>query len=82
MGMTCSACSSAGAKGCRKKLVVRRQLRSILLTNSLQLEYDEQQTSAAAIIAAMKKSAMVRRSEGAASVLIELMVGLILRGGI
>ena len=55
MGMTCSACSSRVQKAV-EKISGTQAVAVNLLTNSLQLEYDEQQTSAAAIIAAVEKA--------------------------
>lgn len=55
MGMTCSACSSRVQKAVGK-ISGTQAVAVNLLTNSLQLEYDEQQTNAAAIIAAVEQA--------------------------
>lgn len=55
MGMTCSACSSRVQKAV-EKISGTQAVAVNLLTNSLQLEYDEQQTNAAAIIAAVEQA--------------------------
>ena len=52
-GMTCSACSSRVQKAV-EKLAGTQAVNVNLLTNSMQLEYDEQKTDATAIIAVVE----------------------------
>ena len=54
-GMTCSACSSRVQRAV-EKLAGTRAVQVNLLTGSMQLEFDEEKTSAAAIIAAVKQA--------------------------
>ena len=69
-GMTCSACSSRVQKAV-EKLDGTQKVNVNLLTNSMQLEYDEQQTDPAAIITVVEKAgygAVLKDPEGLPSV--------------
>ena len=64
-GMTCSACSSRVQKAV-EKLAGTQAVNVNLLTNSMQLEYDEQKTDATAIIAVVEKAGYGAALKGAA----------------
>ena len=63
-GMTCSACSARVEQAVRK-LAGTEEVSVNLLTNSLQLRYDEQQTNPAAIIAAVEAAGYGASVKGA-----------------
>ena len=63
-GMTCSACSARVEQAVRK-LAGTEEVSVNLLTNSLQLRYDEQQTNPAAIIAAIEAAGYGASVKGA-----------------
>ena len=65
-GMTCSACSARVEQAVRK-LAGTEEVSVNLLTNSLQLRYDEQQTNPAAIIAAIEAAGYGASVKGAES---------------
>ena len=63
-GMTCSACSARVQKAV-EKLAGIQEVSVNLLTNSMQLQYDEQVVDAAAVIAAVEKAGYGASVQGA-----------------